>query len=52
MSAAGPSQGAKREDAGRVRLFGPSDPAQAGAEPQASARGSAAHAVASMGTTQ
>jgi len=51
MSAAGPLQGARRDDAGRVRLFGPSDPAQAGSEPRASApsRGSAGHEVTSVG---
>ena len=37
MSAAGPSQGAKRGDAGGERLFSPSEPAQAGSEPLASA---------------
>ena len=51
MSAAGPSQGAKRGDAGGERLFSPSEPAQAGSEPRPSAAsgGSAAHEVASVG---
>ncbi len=51
MSAAGPSQGAKRDDAGRERLFGPSDPAQAGPEPRASAPsgGSEPHAMGERG---
>ena len=51
MSAAGPSQGATRDGTGRARLFGPSEPAQAGSEPRASAPsgGSAAHEVASVG---
>jgi hypothetical protein len=54
IAAAGPCLGAKRDDAARVRLFGPSAPAQAGAEPRASAPsgGSAAHAVASLRATE
>jgi 8-oxo-dGTP diphosphatase len=38
LSAAGPSRGAKRAGTGRARFFGQSEPAQAGSEPQASAR--------------
>ena len=51
MSAAGPSQGAKRGDARRVRLFSPSMSAQADMEPRASAPsgGSVVHAVTSVG---
>jgi UDP-N-acetylmuramyl tripeptide synthase len=51
VSTAGPSQGARRDDAARVRLFDPSAPAQAGSEPRVSAPsgGSAAHGVASVG---
>ena len=37
VSSAGPSQGVRRGDARRVRLFSPSNPAQAGLEPRASA---------------
>ncbi len=52
VSGAGPSQAARHDDARRVRLFGPSDPAQAGSEPRASAPsgGSEPHAVGSVGT--
>jgi len=51
MSGAGPSQAAKRDGTGRARLFGPSEPAQAGSEPRASAPsgGSAVHAVTNVG---